>query len=249
MPAREDVEGVEDRADVPVVGPAHDLPGVAVVVDVAAPGQRLVADADAALAARSPSSWKSAASRSMPPRHSGETLLQTSSRSQPSSPIRSNLRSARSKVLAAAAPACLRSRGTAGRVMISRPSVGAYRAPRRGVPGKAMRSFSKISTALNPAAAMASSFSRRPRRDRRWRWRSSSFPKGRGWRGSILRHVSSPYYCVRRGRSLPRRYNVLKLYQSVHCVNGPECMARTGFRHSFSQSCIGFSAAVELPPR
>ena len=51
-----------------MVGAAHDLPGVAVVVDVPAPGQRLVADRAArAAAARSPSSWKSAAARSMPP--------------------------------------------------------------------------------------------------------------------------------------------------------------------------------------
>ena len=48
-PARQDVEGVEDQPDRRVVGAAHDLPGVAVVVDVAAPGQRLEADAQAAL--------------------------------------------------------------------------------------------------------------------------------------------------------------------------------------------------------
>ena len=44
-----DVEAVEHQADGRMVGAAHRLPGVAVVVDVAAPGQRLEADAQAAL--------------------------------------------------------------------------------------------------------------------------------------------------------------------------------------------------------
>ena len=47
--AGQDVEGVEHQADRRVVGAAHRLPGVAVVVDVAAPGQRLEGDAHAAL--------------------------------------------------------------------------------------------------------------------------------------------------------------------------------------------------------
>ena len=42
------MEAVEDEADARVVGAADDLPGVAVVADVAAPGERLEADADAA---------------------------------------------------------------------------------------------------------------------------------------------------------------------------------------------------------
>ena len=46
--ARQDMEGVEDEPDRRVVGAAHDLPGVAVVADVAAPGEGLVADAQAA---------------------------------------------------------------------------------------------------------------------------------------------------------------------------------------------------------
>ena len=94
--ARQGVEAVEHEADRGMIGAAHDLPGVAVVVDVPAPGQRLEADAQAArCAARSPSSRRSAAARSMPPRQSGETLEQTSRRSVPSSCITSNLRSAR----------------------------------------------------------------------------------------------------------------------------------------------------------
>ena len=48
--ARQRMEAVEDEADRLVVGAAHRLPGIAVVVDVAAPGQRLEADAQAALA-------------------------------------------------------------------------------------------------------------------------------------------------------------------------------------------------------
>ena len=44
-----DMEAVEHQADGRMVGAAHRLPGVAVVVDVAAPGQRLEADAQAAL--------------------------------------------------------------------------------------------------------------------------------------------------------------------------------------------------------
>ena len=46
--ARERVEAVEDQADARVIRAADDLPGVAVIVDVAAPGQRLEPDADAA---------------------------------------------------------------------------------------------------------------------------------------------------------------------------------------------------------
>ena len=46
--ARQDVEGVEHQADRGMVGAAHRLPGVAVVVDVPAPGQRLEGDPHAA---------------------------------------------------------------------------------------------------------------------------------------------------------------------------------------------------------
>ena len=47
--ARQRVEAVQHQADGRMVGAAHRLPGVAIVVDVAAPGQRLEADAQAAL--------------------------------------------------------------------------------------------------------------------------------------------------------------------------------------------------------
>src|SRR5216683_3925562 len=41
------METVENDPDRGMIGAAHDLPGVAVVVDMPAPGQRLVADAKA----------------------------------------------------------------------------------------------------------------------------------------------------------------------------------------------------------
>ena len=43
------MEGVEDEPDGRMVRAPHDLPGVAVIVDVPAPGQRLEADAQPAL--------------------------------------------------------------------------------------------------------------------------------------------------------------------------------------------------------
>ncbi len=43
-PAREDVEGVEHEPDRGMVGAAHRLPGIAVVVDVTPPGERLEPD-------------------------------------------------------------------------------------------------------------------------------------------------------------------------------------------------------------
>ncbi len=45
---RQRVKAVEDDADRLVIGAPHDLPGVAMVADVASPGERLIADAQAA---------------------------------------------------------------------------------------------------------------------------------------------------------------------------------------------------------
>jgi hypothetical protein len=45
--ADEDVECVEDKADRGVVGAPHHLPGIAVIVDVPPPGERLESDAQA----------------------------------------------------------------------------------------------------------------------------------------------------------------------------------------------------------
>jgi hypothetical protein len=55
----------------------HDLPGVAVIENVAAPGKCLVATFSPRLAARSPSSRKSATARSLPPSAIGDTFEQT----------------------------------------------------------------------------------------------------------------------------------------------------------------------------
>ena len=157
---RQRVEAVENDPDRLVIGAAHDLPGVAIVVDVTPPGQRLEADAQAARGGRSPSSRKSAAARSMPPSEAGETLLQISSRSVCQVPASGRTCARRARNCGrAAAPACPRNRGTAG----TRRSQG--RGPRqiwptsRGLPLNDSRSFSKISTASKPAAAMARSFS------------------------------------------------------------------------------------------
>src|ERR1700746_2056613 len=44
---RQRMETVENNADGGMIGAAHDLPGIAVVADMPAPGQRLIADAQA----------------------------------------------------------------------------------------------------------------------------------------------------------------------------------------------------------
>ena len=47
------MEAVDDQAECGIVGRLHDAPGMSPSVDVAAPGQRLVADTQAAPPARS----------------------------------------------------------------------------------------------------------------------------------------------------------------------------------------------------
>src|SRR5262252_8532812 len=113
------------------------------------------------LMARSPSSLRSAAARSMPPRLSGDTLEHTSRRSHPSSCMTSNLRSARANTrsrLSAGMPSKSRN---GWKAMIARPRSLVSLRTSAGVPPKESRSFSKISTPAKPAAAMASSFSAR----------------------------------------------------------------------------------------
>ncbi len=46
--ARQGVETVEDQPDIRVVRPPHDFPSIPMIVDMSAPGKRLVADAQAA---------------------------------------------------------------------------------------------------------------------------------------------------------------------------------------------------------
>ena len=111
------------------------------------------------LAARSPSSRKSAAARSMPPSESGATLLHTMRRSQPSSAIRSNLRSARENALARCGSGMPSKSRNGWKVTASSPSSLMRRPTAAGVPSNDSRSFSKISTPLKRAAAIASSFS------------------------------------------------------------------------------------------
>ena len=139
-----------------MIGTPHHLPGVAIVVDMTSPGQRLEADAQTALGGRSPSSRKSAAARSMPPSDSGDTLLHTINRSQPSSCIRSNLRSARSNVRERAARSGMPSKSRNGwKVMTLRPKSAISLATSGGVPLYESRSLSRNSTRRNPAAAIA----------------------------------------------------------------------------------------------
>src|SRR5262245_57338655 len=111
--------------------------------------------------ARSPSACKSAAARSMPPSESGDTLLQIMRRSQPNSCMMSNFRSARAKARARLSSGKPSKSRNGCRVITSRPRSPTARRTSRGVPLEDRRSFSKISTASNFAAAMASSFSPR----------------------------------------------------------------------------------------
>src|SRR5882672_1011468 len=113
------------------------------------------------LAARSPSSWKSRAARSMPPRESGDTLPQIIRRSQPSSAIRSNLRSARENAFARSGSGIPSKSRNGWKVTAARPRSLILRPTCAGAPSNDNRSFSKISTPLKRAAAIASSFSLR----------------------------------------------------------------------------------------
>src|SRR6266536_978893 len=118
------------------------------------------------LAALSPSSCRSAAARSMPPTETGDTLLQIMRRSQPSSCMTSNFRSARAKARSRCLSGMPSKSRNGCRVTMSRPSCSVARRTSAGVPLNVTRSFSKISTAWNCAAAIASSFSLRlPLRD------------------------------------------------------------------------------------
>ena len=113
------------------------------------------------LAARSPSSRKSSAARSMPPTQSGDTFEHIISRSQPSSAITSNLRSARAKTRSRLSPVMPSKSRNGWKAMISSPASSQRWRTSVGVPLNDSRSFSKISTPLNPAAAIAASFSSR----------------------------------------------------------------------------------------
>ena len=98
----------------------------------------------------------------MPPCESGATLLQIINRSQPSSPIRSNFRSARAKVRLRCGSGMPSKSRNGWNVTIFSPSAATMRATSFGVPLNDSRSLSKISTPVKPAAAIASSFSASP---------------------------------------------------------------------------------------
>ena len=114
------------------------------------------------VAARSASSCSCAAASSGSAIACGEVFEQTSISGAPSACIRSNLRSARSRLRSEQRRrACPRSRGTAGRGRCARPRSAHHRARARApTPLKWMKSFSKSSMPSKRAAAMASSFSR-----------------------------------------------------------------------------------------
>lgn len=144
-----------------MIGAAHDLPGVAIVVDVPAPGQCLIGDADAAPGC----SLAELAEIGGGPVDAAErvrsALLQIISRSQPSSCITSNLRSARAKARLRWGSGMPSKSRKGWKVTICKPRSATMRRTSPGEPSKVSRSFSKISTAVKPAAAIASSFSSR----------------------------------------------------------------------------------------
>ena len=98
LPRDANMKPVEHNAEIVAIGSAHDVPGGGPVLHPAAPGERLVADAHAALVGdvgelgeiRGRALGSSIAS--------GETFEQRQSRRAPSSCIRSSFRAARSKL-------------------------------------------------------------------------------------------------------------------------------------------------------
>ncbi len=88
-------------------------------------------------------------------------LEQTSSRLQPSSAMRSNLRSARAKLRSRISGGMPSKSRNGWNVMISSPRSATIARMSAGVPLNDSRSFSKISTPLKPASAIAASFSAR----------------------------------------------------------------------------------------
>jgi hypothetical protein len=95
----------------------------------------------------------------MPPSEAGEILLQISIRSVCSSCIRSNLRSARAKLRARCGSGMPSKSRNGWNAQIESPRSRHIWPTSRGLPLNDSRSFSKISTAPKPAAAIARSFS------------------------------------------------------------------------------------------
>ena len=95
----------------------------------------------------------------MPLSEAGDTLLQISSRSVPSSCIRSNLRSIRVKFRERCGSGMPSKSRNGWNAQIESPRSRHIVPTSRGPPLNDRKSFSKISTASNPAAAIARSFS------------------------------------------------------------------------------------------
>ena len=157
--AGEDMERVEHDADRRMVGAPHQLPRIPVVVDVPTPCEGLESDAQSAFG----STFAQLAQVGRRAVDAAEALRryveQIISRSQPSSCIRSNLRSARWNTRARRSVGMPSKSRKGWNVMVRNPRPSIMRRTSAGVPLNDNRSFSNISTPLNPAAAIASSFS------------------------------------------------------------------------------------------
>ena len=149
---RQRVKTVENDADRFVIGAPHDLPGVAVVVDVTSPGQRL----DSRRAGRARRRVRRVRGnrrprgrcrRARPARH---CCRSAADRSAVPASGRTCARRARN-CGRAAARACPRNRGTAGTRRSTSPRSRHICPTSRGLPLNDSRSFSKISTASKPA--------------------------------------------------------------------------------------------------
>ena len=163
--ARQRVEAVEDQADVRMIGAAHDLPGVAVVVDVPAPGERLVADAQAALGrALAEFAEIGGGAVDAAQRHRRDV---GADQHQVGAELLHQVELALGPVEGAGALRLRHALEIAERLEQGdlQPEVAHHpRRPRAGVPSKARKSFSKISTPSKPAAAMACELLARGRR-------------------------------------------------------------------------------------
>ena len=130
--ARQRVKTVEDQTDRRMVGAAHDFPGIAMVIDVTAPGQRFVSHTQSAPSGAFAKLVEVGRRAVDAPERRGETLEQASMRSVPSCCMRSNFRSARSKVRARCGSGMpSKSRKGWNRVMLQ-PVVEHHRARLRG---------------------------------------------------------------------------------------------------------------------
>jgi hypothetical protein len=95
----------------------------------------------------------------MPPTACGDSVEQISMRSVPSSPIRSNFASARSKARVRCSPVSVSKSRKGWNTVRSSPWSRIMRPTSRALPSKVRKSISNSSTPSKPAAAMAASFS------------------------------------------------------------------------------------------